>query len=812
MCLLFNIGAVSNCCSVTRKESDVTCFGCQLKAVPRDLPISTTALNLENNTIEILDNNSFKDLLNLQHLILARNGMHSITPGTFDILGNLTYLDLSYNDLEHSAFDSSVFKRLHQLRFLYLHGNRFHLKKIYPENAISFLTSLQNLRIDIFNGFQFGNGFLNLTELRIFDVDHIGTERVSIQNTSFKGLANSKISRLYLQFGMKNIEASSLSPFSSLVSLVLDSKKSLTIQEVLLGLYGLRGRNMESVTLTSNHVHYSPNGYLAKSDMVSLGMICVRKLDMTSNFISGIRMEAVLAWTSRGCLQVLDISKNAITSPQLLSLLVLFPSIIYVYSSYQIVTFTRKRRVSMHEEKTVYLPKHLQHLSLDHDPFNFVLEDVTMVAEDNNLRVLDISYPAHRTECSEGYIQGLIHLEKLYISGWKCSTPSTHLFAKFPSLSHLEAKECDLGDRLSLDAESLFTGMFNLSYVDLAFNNIETLNSIIFNDQSHSLKTLNLTGNRMERLALETLEHLHVLETLDVRNNRISALSDTERSLIDVCASKSENFKIVLTGNPLVCSCDNLEFLVWFQTTKVAHDRDSIVCSTQEGKKVRITKFLETFDEFQDSCVAQFWLLISVTLALIGIFLGILFRLAWRKSVWLRVSCRQPLEHEIYPYDVFISYCDKDTKWVAKTLVPWLNEKNIEYCIDEKSFSPGLDQADNILNAIDNSHKTVFVVSCAFLEHQWPMFAMKLASTYSFRDGRENMNIIILLNDIKCSEFPKLIRKNWDIIRPLHWPNEKNTDRRQLIAATQTFWKRLVKRIQRGNDRFITESASESSL
>ncbi|OWF41799.1 Toll-like receptor 6 [Mizuhopecten yessoensis] len=116
------------------------------------------------------------------------------------------------------------------------------------------------------------------------------------------------------------------------------------------------------------------------------------------------------------------------------------------------------------------------------------------------------------------------------------------------------------------------------------------------------------------------------------------------------------------------------------------------------------------------------------------------------------------------------------------------------------------------MGAIDDSYRTVFVVSCKFLEYEWPTFAMKVASRYSFREGRENMNIIILLDDMKQSEFPKLIRDIWHKIRPLHWPNEHNTDKTRLRTARKLFWEKLLKRIRKGNKRLVACSLSESTI
>ncbi|XP_060068540.1 toll-like receptor 2 [Ylistrum balloti] len=792
--------SVTDCCHITRMEweSHVFCSGCLLKDVPQDLPITTTVLNLKNNNIEKLDNNSITHLSNLETLVLANNGMHSISPGAFATIENLEYLDLSENYFEPSSFDSSVFKHLHKLTVLYLHSNMFHLKGTYPENAISSIKSLNTLSIDIFEGFVFGMGFLNLTKLKNLHVNNKEGKRVSIRNTSFEGLKMSNISHLQLHFEMKKIEAGSLSPFHRLVSLELDSKRTVSIHEVLLALEGLRERKMESIKLTSNHYRYTVNGFLEKSDIVFLGTICVRKLNLAHNLISGITMEAVLAWKSRSCLEVLNISTNAIISGQLLTLLVLFPSITHVYASYEASSISRKRRQLMHREQTFFIPSSLLHLELSHNPFGGDIGNI-WVSKSNNLNVLDISYPFAGFKCSEGRIKGLVNLTEFYVSGIECSHPNDQMFADMRNLSRLEAKECNLGKRLRSNKTSLFKGLYNLSFIDLTLNDITSFNSNTFIDQSYSLETLVLNGNDLDHLPLESLKNLNALKTLDVRNNHISTLSERERSFLDTYVSKSENFIIELADNPLVCSCDNLEFLVWFHKTKLVHNRKSISCSTNEGDKIRISEFLESVDEFRDSCVAQFWLLISVSLALLGILVAFLSRVAWKQSVLLRTWCREPLVHKTCDYDMYICYGNEDARWVRKLLVPWLEKKGITFCCDDKDFDLCLDLADNIMNAIDNSRQTVFVVSYKFLEHKWPMFAMGIASYYSFRKGHEDMNIIIRLDDIKRSEFPILIRKNWDVICPLKWPNENNTYRQQVINAKKIFWKQLLKRFKLGN-------------
>ncbi|XP_069140332.1 toll-like receptor 6 [Argopecten irradians] len=316
----------------------------------------------------------------------------------------------------------------------------------------------------------------------------------------------------------------------------------------------------------------------------------------------------------------------------------------------------------------------------------------------------------------------------------------------------------------------------------------------------------------MDRIPYDILKNLNELEWLDMSNNQIYTLNEYEYSLLDELGLNSDNFQIVLFGNPLVCNCNNLDFLSWISTTAVVYKKDELVCSTAEGRRTKIFDFLESFDQFKDHCVSQSWLIISVTLTVICFVLIILAREAWRRSVWLRIMCRHPEESSKYTNSIYISYCSKDSSWVKNTLAPWLDEKQIDFCCDDKTFIPGRDIADNIMDAIGSSRQTLFVISYAFLEREWTTFTMKLTYEYSFRVGRENMNIFILLDDIKKSEFPKLIRHYWKSIHPLRWPKECNINLERTDCARNKFWDGLSRRIPRRKSDLKSPHVTETIL
>ncbi|XP_076137737.1 leucine-rich repeat and fibronectin type III domain-containing protein 1-like protein isoform X1 [Alosa pseudoharengus] len=112
------------------------------------------ALHLDANRLTVLDDTHLQGLVNLRHLILANNQLHSISAGAFqDFLETLEDLDLSYNNLadvpwetmgmlvsvntlslDHNLIEyvpEGIFSNMHKLARLDMTSNK--LKKIPPD-------------------------------------------------------------------------------------------------------------------------------------------------------------------------------------------------------------------------------------------------------------------------------------------------------------------------------------------------------------------------------------------------------------------------------------------------------------------------------------------------------------------------------------------------------------------------------------------------------------------------------------------------------------------------------------------------------
>jgi WD40 repeat protein len=81
-----------------------------------------------------------------------------------------------------------------------------------------------------------------------------------------------------------------------------------------------------------------------------------------------------------------------------------------------------------------------------------------------------------------------------------------------------------------------------------------------------------------------------------------------------------------------------------------------------------------------------------------------------------------------YQYDVFISYSHTDKEWVHGWLLPRLEAASLRVCIDF-DFDVGVPSLVNMERAVDNSRRTLLVLTPAWVESEWTEFETLLTQT-----------------------------------------------------------------------------------
>ena len=83
----------------------------------------------------------------------------------------------------------------------------------------------------------------------------------------------------------------------------------------------------------------------------------------------------------------------------------------------------------------------------------------------------------------------------------------------------------------------------------------------------------------------------------------------------------------------------------------------------------------------------------------------------------------------VFTYDVFISYSHADSEWVTQTLLPRLEAAGLKACVDARDFRPGAPSVKEMARAVQNSRKTVLVLTPAYLASAWAEFERLMLQT-----------------------------------------------------------------------------------
>nr|ABB21060.1 variable lymphocyte receptor A [Eptatretus burgeri] len=130
-------------CSCNNNKNSVDCSYKKLTAIPSNIPVETTELRLNFNSLSNpLPPKAFHHLSKLTYLSLGENQLQALPIGVFDQLVNLTDLRLNRNQLK--SLPPGIFDKLTKLTFLQLTDNKLHS---LPEGVFDKLTKLTRLHL-----------------------------------------------------------------------------------------------------------------------------------------------------------------------------------------------------------------------------------------------------------------------------------------------------------------------------------------------------------------------------------------------------------------------------------------------------------------------------------------------------------------------------------------------------------------------------------------------------------------------------------------------------------------------------------------
>nr|WHT06288.1 toll like receptor 25 [Syngnathoides biaculeatus] len=375
---------------------------------------------------------------------------------------------------------------------------------------------------------------------------------------------------------------------------------------------------------------------------------------------------------------------------------------------------------------------------------------------------------------------------------------------RFSSLSFISGQTHKMKQLESLDLS------FNSIYLDVSckwpahLTELNLGNNNLGNKRIYLSKTGITAINQEDLSRFPKLTHLHlsansvqVLPELLDAPNLISFFVDRNAitGLSRYVFAGFPKLQLLQAGNnPFVCSCDLHWFLKDFNKSLLLDWPLDYSCSTPKQLKGL------PLSEYKTSVIScEIWLQTTVAfsvLLLVATTLGLLFYKldgAWYTKmlwVWIRVKRRGKkrsylLKNMSFSYHAFISYSHRDAKFVSSELVPSLESVGISLCVHERDFLPGEFIIDNIINCVESSYKTLFLLSKHFVQSEWCNYELFFAQHRAINIQEDSL-VFILLEPIPTDCLPKKYLRLRTLLQQqtyLEWPKDE--------CKQQVFWASL---------------------
>ncbi|CAG5121969.1 unnamed protein product [Candidula unifasciata] len=417
-----------------------------------------------------------------------------------------------------------------------------------------------------------------------------------------------------------------------------------------------------------------------------------------------------------------------------------------------------------------------------------------------NLAYIDLSYCALSSLSLKPSIPSSIQIA--VFSGKYIRHMQRHTVHRDNTLIYLFLSNNLLGDRFSSTDSRIFQRMQKLIFLDISSNLIYELPTNLFRGLQN-LKYLIMTSNRL-RLLNTNFSNTPKLEYMDLRKNAITGISKSSRDELDAITANHPLY-IELTSNPLSCTCEGLGMLSWILTSNIHFvSKDFLSCAGDNG----ITEDMGNIDDrvrsLQRQCVGNDLIIVVCVATLVVIcFLvvfGVLYRYRWqlryiRNIALSRFVGFQPQGNDSseFRFDGFVVYSEMSRQFVVSDCLRELEVKRgHKLCVDDRDFLPGTYYLSAIVSAIQNSRKTLLILSPDFYDKRFSEYCVKMALMEEIYQKRSVLYLCVYrpLPDDEMSKSYDLLmimnRNNY-----MEFPPETETS----DEVRQHFWDQLSEKI-----------------
>ncbi|KAM3936120.1 toll-like receptor 7 [Leptodactylus fuscus] len=793
--------------------------------VPKGLPSSLKELYLYNNRIELIHEHDFQNLTKLEILDLGGNCPHcinspfpcsscpnsapiAIPESAFDSLTNLKVLRLNSNSLR--TVSHRWFTHIRNLQVLDLSQN-FLAHEIKEATFLPYVPTLTNLDLS----YNYDPGVYN-TDLNL---SHLFSTLKSLEVLRIRG------------YIFQELKKSNLMPLVDLVNLTILDLGTNFIKVADFSLFK-KFKSLNSIRLSNNKIYSSGNsipescsvsqgspaqyGYTRFQDVHYFnydeqGLTCKPKMNEDSEFQEFVDESC----ESYG--QMLDLSQNNFFFIQ--------------PSDFKDLSFIKCLNLSgnavsqaLNGTEFIYL-KHLKYLDFSNNRIDLYYS--TIFEELEELEILDLSFNKHYF-LTEGlthmlnFTGNLGKLKKLMMN-WNEISTSTNRHMVSESLHILEFK----GNRLDIlwqDGDDRYYNFFQkltkLCKLDISFNSLTFIPAEVFEGMPPNLTELYLSNNNLKFFNWEQLIILRNLELLDLSNNYLTSLPhlfncthsikklilnhnriieidylilfnaynlkylDLSFNLINQTNILPEDVLnkldiLLFHGNPFICDCHNKWFVSWIHETNIIipYLASDVLCvgpGKYEGKS------LVEFDYKTCVSIWEDYVFLLLTFVVASVLVGSLATHFLYWDVWYvyhlaKARYKGFMRLPRNCYDAFIVYDAKDeavSDWVLHELVKVLEgreNRRFRLCLSERDWEAGIPVFENLENSIQQSQKTVFLLTKKSIRAGFLKTALFMAHQ---RLIQEKVDVIIMIYLEQIFAKPSFFRMREKLCgrTVLYWP------------------------------------------
>ncbi|GAB6024275.1 TOLL-like receptor [Chamberlinius hualienensis] len=339
-----------------------------------------------------------------------------------------------------------------------------------------------------------------------------------------------------------------------------------------------------------------------------------------------------------------------------------------------------------------------------------------------------------------------------------------------------------------------FEKMTKLKILDLSYNQLTTMKDGTFNQQIN-LQKLILSHNLISYLPDNIFNITMALQSLHLHYNKLTNYS--------IWNLKNRNVlqELTIYNNSWTCNCS---FIIEFQSYLEYHlniisNDEEIYCANGNGSLATSPVILYNTSHCTDqkeSTIDNTWPIVIGIVAPLGLFMIVYGVIRCIKShasakhikqieraYRLMKNAGTSIETDGKVFDVFISYSNEDSDFVATKIVPKLEDINDPYhvCVHERNFLGGGSIEDTIIEAIKKSTRIIVILTENYMKSDWCMYEFVIAHAVMIED--QCPRVVLIIKD----ELPPDINPNLQIYLSTNTYIEW-TDKR--------FWQRLYFTLQ----------------